>query len=415
LQPSPQPEPHSTPAELDLLLACARWPQTASDRQLIAQIASRPIDCPRFVQLTRHHRLVPLVARNLRASLPHSLSNPSLSSQIELLLAELQPLASANAVDSLRLLAELRRLLLALHSHGLSVRVLKGLPLAQSAFGDLSLRAPGDLDLLIDDASPHQDPILLADRVLRDFGYCGLFDLHTLTPRQLAFYRAHWRDNAYQNPTTGFEVDLHWALFRNRAMPGSNLCAPQTTSQTVRFGDLLVETLPPAENLLYLCVHGTFDGWLSLKSLADVAALTRSMTEADLDSIATLAARHSVLPELSAALILVRRYLALDHWSDQLLPASDRTVTHILRYVDRSLAQRNFLASRIDIPHLATMAFEFNLRRSLRYRSELLRRILYRARMWQTFPLPDRLFALYPLLSPIEWVLFQLRKLRRPQ
>jgi hypothetical protein len=56
------------------------------------------------------------------------------------------------------------------------------------------------------------------------------------------------------------------------------------------------------------------------------------------------------------------------------------------------------------------MAFEFGLRRNLRYRLELLLRILYRARMWQTFPLPDLLFFLYPLLSPVEWVLFRMRK-----
>jgi hypothetical protein len=56
------------------------------------------------------------------------------------------------------------------------------------------------------------------------------------------------------------------------------------------------------------------------------------------------------------------------------------------------------------------MAFEFGLRRNLRYRRELLLRVLYRARMWQTFPLPDILFGLYPLLSPFEWVIFRLRQ-----
>jgi hypothetical protein len=389
------------------MLACARWPQTEPDRQLIANLCTHKLDWSHFLLLTRHHRLVPLVARNLQASV----AEPR-SPDLEAIVDELRQLAAANAVQSLRTLAELRRIVQSLQSNGLSVRVLKGLPLSQSAFGDLSLRAAGDLDLLIDVDSPQQDAILQADRILRSFGYRGLFDLHRLTPRQLTFYRAHWRDNAYNTPATDLEVDLHWALFRNRAMPGSDLCATPTRSLAhVRFGDLTVETLPPSEDLLYLCIHGTFDGWLYLKSLVDVAALVRTMSEPDLDSLASLAIAHGVLPELTAALILVRRYLAMDCWSARLLPPTDRTVAHILRYADRSLVEGDFLANRPEIPHRITMAFEFGLRRSLRYRCELLRRIVYRARMWQTFPLPDRLFALYPLLSPIEWALFQLRKL----
>ena len=40
------------------------------------------------------------------------------------------------------------------------------------------------------------------------------------------------------------------------------------------------------------------------------------------------------------------------------------------------------------------------------YRFEIVRRILQRPRMWARFDLPDLLFPLYPLLSPLEWFLF---------
>jgi hypothetical protein len=253
----------------------------------------------------------------------------------------------------------------------------------------------------------------VADRLLRDLGYRGLFPLERFTPRQFAFYRTHWRDNAYQNPTTGFEIDLHWRLFRNFAMPGAGLCATPA-GQSISFGDFQVETLMRRENLLYLCVHGAFDGWLFLKSLADVGAQVRTMRVAEQESLAILAEGYGILPELSAALTLVRRYLAMDHWSTRLLPQNDPTVRRILRYAERTLVQGGFLAEREDIPHTTTMAFEFGLRPNLRYRFELLLRVLYRARMWQTFPLPDSLFFLYPLLSPVEWALFRLRKQKAP-
>jgi hypothetical protein len=386
--------------ELDLLLLCARWPQRrVEDRQLIQERAKGELDWARFLLLAQHHRLVPLVSHALQAN-----NVGSASPEAEAVLGELRRLSAVNAHRALRSLAELRRVVTELHRNSLPVRVLKGLPLAQTVFGDLSLRANGDMDLLIDESC-----ILQADRVLRGFGYRGLFQVQRFSPKRLSFYRSHWKDLAYHNPATGQEVDLHWRCFRNREMPGNGLCAT-AEHENVCFGGFEVETLPRMEGLLYLCVHGTLDGWLYFKSLVDVAAQVRGMAEPELDALAKLAAVYGVLPELTAALTLVRRYLSMDHWSTLLLPQSDPTVEHILRYADHALVRGGFLADRNAIPIGATMAFELGLRRNFRYRFELLLRVLFRARMWETIPLPDFLFGIYPLLSPFEWVIYRLRQ-----
>ena len=393
---------HSRPAELDLLLACARWPQAPADQQLLRTLAAAStLDWPLFLRLAEHHRLIPLAWHNLTAALENSA--PAGSPQ-QAVFAELRQAAAANTWRALRSLAELRRVVHELEHAGIPVRVLKGIPLAQSVFGELSLRTAGDLDLLID-----QDYILPADRILRDFGYQGLFQPDRFTPRRLAFYRAHWKDIAYENPATGFEVDLHWRCFRNSRMPGAQLCAA-AAHESVSFGSFEVRTLPRPQTLLYLCVHGTLDGWLYLKSLADIAALVRPMSSEELDEVAALATRNGVLPELSAALILTRRYFAVETSSPQLLAEAHPTVAHILRFTHRSLEQSSFLAGRDGIPAARMMRFEIGLRGNLRYRLELLLRVLFRARMWETIPLPDFLFALYPLLSPFEWIVFRLRQ-----
>jgi Uncharacterised nucleotidyltransferase len=399
-------DPHTTPEtppdrapELDLLLACTRWPQTPADREFIDLQCAKPLDWQRFLHLVQHHRLVPLVSHNLHAAV-----GDDVPPEQRAILDALRELWVANTYRVLSNLAELRRIVQGLQSHNIPVRVLKGIPLAQSVFGDLSLRAAGDLDLLID-----EDSILEADRLLRGFGYRGLFHVERFTPRRLAFYRTHWKDLAYDNPTTGFEIDLHWRCFRNSAMPGAALCATAAI-ETVSFGSFQVTTLPPMETLLYLCVHGTLDGWLYLKSLADVGAQVRTMDPAQLDALAALAASYAILPELSAALILVRRYFGMEHWSAHLLGKTDPTVEHILRFAGHSLEQGGFLAGRDAIPAGAMMAFEIGLRRNFRYRMELLLRVLFRARMWESIPLPDFLFGIYPLLSPFEWVAFRVRQ-----
>jgi hypothetical protein len=379
---------------LDLLLTCARWPQNPADRDDIRHQSAAPLDWQRFLLLARHHRLVPLVSRNLHAALAGNAAPEQAA-----VLNQLSQLASANTYRALSSLAELRRLAREFESSGIPVRILKGLPLAQSVFGDIGLRAAGDIDLFVD-----EDHILDADRILRALGYLGLFQIDRFTPKRLAFYAAHWKDVAYRNPTTGHEVDLHWRGFRNPEMPGNSLFAAGS-AQTVSFGNFQIATLPPSETLLYLCVHGTLDGWLYLKSLTDVAAQVRPMSPAQLDALAALAASHGILPELTAALILSPPLLQrMDNWSSQLLAESDPTVAHVLRFAGRSLEGGGFLANREAVPAASTMAFELGLRRNFSYRKELLVRVLFRARMWETIPLPDLLFPLYPLLSPFEWL-----------
>jgi hypothetical protein len=388
--------------ELDLLLLCARWPQREGDRKGILEVATARLDWPLFLRLSVHHRLAPLVSHTLNACLRRA-SIPA----AQAVLGELRQLAAANAQESLRSVAELRRVVQALHARGLSVRVLKGLPLSQSVFGDLGLRAAGDIDLMIE-----KEFIAQSDRVLRGLGYRGGLDVERYSRRRIEFYAEHWKDIVYTDATTGFEVDLHWRCFRNREMPGSSLCETKQ-SETVSFGGFQVQTLPRTESLLYLCVHGTLDGWLYLKTLVDVSAQVRTMNGAELDALADAASHYGMLPELTATLLLVRRYLAMDHWSAMLLPVNDQAVAHVVRYADRVLVDGGFLASRESIPIAATLAFELGLRRSFRYRLELLLRVLFRARMWETIPLPDFLFGLYPLLSPFEWVIFRVRGNRK--
>ena len=387
--------------ELELLLALARWPQRDADRVLIRELCARQPDWLRFVELVKHHRVLPVVTHNLQRELAGS-ENPATEQVVE----ELRRFAAASAMSSLRLLSELKRVLVALEAGGVHARILKGLPLAQTVFGDVSLRAPGDIDLLID---PQQ--IVPADRVLKALGYTGLFEPERFSSRQLAYYRRHWKDVTYTNRNGGNELDLHWRCFRNPAMPGAGLCA-NSAAEIVNFGGLRVETLPSREGLLYLCVHGVLDGWVYLKPLVDVAAQVRGMTAQELDPLAELAEHHGILPELSATLLLVRRWLAMDAWSSRLLPETDPTVRHILRYVEQTLEERGFMASREEVPILTTLRFEWGLRRTWQYRREVVQRVLYRARMWETIPLPDWLFWAYPLLSPLEWVLFRIRRRR---
>jgi hypothetical protein len=383
--------------EGQLMLACLRWPQTDPDRVLIGRLCSQSIDWGHFQFLVQHHRVEAIVARNLLKAGMGSLTGKGADC-----LLHLRNISDANTREALRNLGELHHIYRELKSHGISARVLKGLPLSQEIFGDFGLRMTGDIDLLVAERD-----VMTVDKILQGLGYQGLIQLHHLSRKRLAFYRAHWKDVAYQNPVRAFDLDLHWRLFRNREMSGSGLGA--AGEHQVTFGNFQVPTLPKQHHLLYLCVHGTIDGWVYLKSLADVAAWVRTMSQTELDFLAKTAKGYDILPEFSAALILVRRLIGMDSWSSLLLSEEDRITRHIISFSRHNLLDGAFLADRWDVTSTRLFWFEFGLRRHFAYRRELLIRILFRLRMWTTFPLPDGLFALYPLISPIEWLMHRRR------
>jgi hypothetical protein len=392
--------PEKISLEGQLMLACLRWPQTSPDRELIGRLCSQSIDWNRFQFLVQHHRVVALVSRNLLKAGVGSLTGKGATC-----LLHLRNISDSNTREALRGLGELRHIYTELKSQGISAKVLKGLPLSQEIFGDLGLRMTGDIDLLVAERD-----VMVVDKILRGLGYQGLVELHHLSQKRLAFYRTHWKDVAYQNPVRGFDLDLHWRLFRNREMSGSSLGTVE--AHQVTFGNFQVATLPKQHHLLYLCVHGTIDGWVYLKSLVDVAAWVRTMSETELDLLARTAKAYDILPEFSGTMILIRRLMGMDSWSSLLLSEEDRITRHVVSYARHNLLDGSFLADRWDVSSTRLFWFEFGLRRHLAYRKELLIRILFRLRMWTTFPLPDGLFGLYPLISPIEWLMHRHRKQR---
>ncbi len=64
---------------------------------------------------------------------------------------------------------------------------------------------------------------------------------------------------------------------------------------------------------------------------------------------------------------------------------------------------------REQIPSTLWFLNEFRLYNSLRYRLDLVLRSLFRPRVWRWLNLPDKLFPLYALISPFEFVSFHAR------
>jgi hypothetical protein len=321
------------------------------------------------------------------------------------ILATLKAAAAENALRAFRYLTETRRLCDLLQQAGVSVRVLKGVPLSQRIFSDPGVRDVGDIDLLIAPGTEETaDCILLGDGFRRNDPEARL------TPRRRRSWRRHGKDYTYRSDRDDFEIDLHWRLFRNPRMPGNALADTDAASQEqVHFGETVLAVLPLDRSFLYLCVHGALDGWFRFKSLTDIAALWGSFTAEQRSALADRAREYGILPEMAAALKLAQELELVDSGAltaPMQLQAAGREARWILDYAwTQHLAQR-FEPTQDGAGSWPLKRYELGLRRGLAYRMEVVRRVLLRPRIWQRFDLPDALFPLYALLSPLEWVLF---------
>ena len=366
------------------------------DGDRVRSLAEQAIDWQHVVQIVSHHKVIPLFLRNFE-----TFAGDSMPEQTA---AVLRAENVANTQISERRSNHLVTLNRLFREQQIDLRILKGVPLAITAFQDPTLRDGGDIDLLI--AEKH---IFKAGEILRTLGYARFEPRARLTPRRLQSYLAHQKDFSYEHPSAGVVIDLHWRLFRNPFLP-SNGGLNQVGEAWVDLNGTPVATLPPARLLLYLCVHGALDGWLRLKWLADIGALLHTLTEEQLSETAALAAEQQALPQFSAALLLCGQMLGPQPPVAGCLDETDRRVAHILRFGERLLTSNHYRPVRERIPSSQWLGNELRMHNSFRYRLDLLWRALFRPRVWSRFDLPDALFPLYALLSPVDWVSFRLHQ-----
>ena len=389
------------PIEFALVLACLRWPQGPAEGERIRHLAQQPVRWPHLLDIARHHKVEPLIARSLEAFAPGLVpEGPA---------ALLRNANIENAHTCLRRIGHLLSLTQQFGERQVDVRIFKGIPLSMLAFHDPTLRDAGDIDLLV-----AEKDIFAAGEILRDAGYVRFQPQGRLTPRRLRSYIAHQKDFSYHHPTAGIVIDLHWRLFRNHWLPANGGLA-QLGEHFVELSTEALPTLTAPQLLPYLCMHGALDGWLRLKWLVDIQALLHAMPPEQIAMAVTTAAGQQSLPQLSAAIYLCQDLLGYETPAPQPLLAAclhrdHPLVSQILSFSHSCMSSNDYCPAREQIPSTRWFLNEFRQHDSLRYRLDLLARSLFRPRVWSWVQLPDWLFPFYVLLSPFEWLDFHLRR-----
>lgn len=376
-------------AEFRLLLACCRWPRSGIRDAEIASLAGQRLDWALFTALVSRHRVGGLVHRALAES---GMTPPAERA------GRLSRQASAIAADTLRQVAESRRLAAAMNAAGIAFTFLKGATIARLAYDNLAVKQAWDIDLLVAPERVHE-----AAAILVDLGYRR--DIPGPDLPEAAF--REWIDLCKESLWThrgGAVVELHTRLVDNPLLlPGISATSPQ--QEVAVAPGIALPTLEDGPLFTYLCLHGAAHGWSRLKWLADVAAFVRRDgrdAEALYRQSLTLGAGRSS----AQALLLCADLLALP-----LPPALD---TEIRRDAKTRLLARMALyamtaggARELDGTVFGTAPIHvshFLMRSGLGYKLAEARRKLSNPEDRVLSPLPRWLRFMSPLLAVPRWI-----------
>ena len=366
-------------AEAALLLLCARACLSPDQRISLDALLKERLDWDLILQLVERHGLAPLLQRHLGAceagAIPKDVS------------AYLWARHEARVRRNQELAAELVAIVAHLDSHGIKVVPYKGPTLALSAYGDLSLREFGDLDLLV-----RSGDAIKAKELLVSSGYVPEIalsaGLEEALVRSLRHYELPLRD-----PSRRMLVELHWRSDPEFEVARLGDPGWWKDLEAIELCGATLPALPARELLLILCLHGTKHFWASLGWLVDVAELMARAQPPDWEWIVATAGRLGAERHLGVGLSLACSLLQAP------LPEVARGILADAEVVACVQSIRADLFDPAYRPWTVRKALGQTLRlhRAWSARVRYLLRVAFTPSVgeWQRWPLPLPLFFLY--------------------
>jgi len=286
-------------AENQIILCIAR-------RELERSLLRREIDWDYLFATAQAHGLLPLLHKHLTTAASDLVPGHFLS--------RLKRESIANSQNVLHLIGKQLRVYKLFREHNIRVALFKGPLLAQLAYGEVSLRQAGDIDVLI----PRHD-FDHARKLLESLGY----EMHPrLTPAQLTSHLNNHCEIQFMRDDWFTVVDLHWELAPRSFV--FNVKADEVLSrlQSVSLAGTLVETFNAEDLVLYQSMHGAKHLWRRLEWISALAESLRATPEINWDELVDRAAGARATRILSLGLRLVQQF------SDVHVPA------HVLAAID---------------------------------------------------------------------------------
>jgi len=273
----------------ELLRAIVR--QAPNDADRVHRLAKNVQNWDSLILLAREHGVLPMLFLRFAETgqaIPQA-AQEQLRSEYE-----------RNAFHSLANAAELIGLLKEFDRKAIPAMPFKGVVLGASAYGNLTTRPAGDLDLLIDSRHLTGATALLIER-----GY----DLKTQigadgTPDSEEDFEYH-----FERQSDGMVIELRWRLDltqpRFRRNLGLEWAGPHR--RTAMLAGAEVPNLDPESTLLVLCMHGSKHAWSRLIWINDIAQVLKSFPDLNWKEVTREAKRSGLWRSLALGILLAHR------------------------------------------------------------------------------------------------------------
>jgi len=243
--------------EVELFLCCARTRMDESHVARLLQLLDGALDWDFIMNFAESHSLIPLLYFHLHARAPEKVP----AHVYEKLREQFRRISALNMFLS----GELRRLLKLFAAHDIAAIPYKGPALAAKAYGNISLRHFGDLDILV-----RQRDVLSVMKLLVAEGY----ELHPpLNDVQQALMLRTQCNLPFTRDAHRLIVEIHWRVSARLFSTPLEEDALWENLQTDTFEKMPINALAPEDLLLSLCVHGAKHLWERLSWIADIAQL----------------------------------------------------------------------------------------------------------------------------------------------
>ncbi|MBS0246346.1 MAG: nucleotidyltransferase family protein [Proteobacteria bacterium] len=278
----------------DLAAACCRWSAGQACDGAVAAAASAVTDWPRALRVLRRHRIEGLAEVALsaaRVDLPPDAA--------AILRRRAQDIAHRNLAAA----AESVRLQRLLDAAGIRSLHLKGMALAQLAYGSLAAKFSQDIDILV---SPQNAAVAI--ELLQDQGYRLTRPASPLDERRRQLVLRYGREVALRHAFSGQRIELRWQLVNSPSLL-AGVDASSPSQEVPLSGAARLRTLNDDDLFAYLCVHGAGHAWPRLQWLADLNAWMATQDDAALVRCYRLAEAKGAGTCAALAMLLCQRVL----------------------------------------------------------------------------------------------------------
>jgi Uncharacterised nucleotidyltransferase len=272
------------PREFKLLLHCARSPR---DARSIRELVDEGLSWQSLLELAQQHGVRPILRQALKSVCWNAVPQP-----IQL---DLERFHRGNLQKGLFFAGELLRLMQLFRQSRIAAAAFKGPLLADSIYGDLSLREFSDLDLLV-----HEADLFKVEDILTSCGYRAQFPDRGYRSAFVSYQGQY----AFTHEQTGICVDLHWQLSSKSVALPLQIADVWSKLRQVAIAGRMVSTLSDDDLVLFLATHGTKEGWRRLLWICDFAQLLRTSKDIDWGQLLERARRFRTSGPLLLATVL---------------------------------------------------------------------------------------------------------------